>query len=530
MEMKKYYLSIASIFKNETWGMKEWLDHYFFHGIDHIYLVNDFSEDDYLNILQPYINDGVVTLFQNDISKMYVGRQVDINNKFFKPILKESQWVANVDLDEYLYSPKEIDLKNIFSKYENYACVVANWVWFNSNGHLKQPPSIVKYFTKRCEYYDGVYLNPPTRSTEWVKFDAPKVIVNSSFDIFSFEIHHANVSGEIINLSYPNNYNDPELLINHYQIQSKEYWSEIKMKRTDMNHINPIRDMNEHNTLDIGDIDDLRLWEQNKNINKVIGMNNLGKNGRLGNQMFQYSALVGISKNKGYDFRIPFDCELTKCFEMKNCDNKYELIDGDEVELHESHEFCEDLFNGCPNNVTLNGYFQTEKYFKNVENLIRLDFKFKEEIEDEVNLHFKKHLDKNPVSIILRDFNDKFDYPGCNNNHRNLPLEYFNKAIELMGKNRTYIICSNNIDMCKQYFKGDNFIFNDIKTRSNKAYFDLCLSSKCKDFIISNSSFAWWAAWIGGGRTIAPTPWYGEGLSHINTDDLYPTNWEKIKC
>ena len=44
----------------------------------------------------------------------------------------------------------------------------------------------------------------------------------------------------------------------------------------------------------------------------TIGMNNLGKNGRLGNQMFQYAALVGIAKQSGYDFVIPSDCDLVR--------------------------------------------------------------------------------------------------------------------------------------------------------------------------------------------------------------------------
>ena len=41
----KYYFSIASMFKNESWGLKEWIDHNYFHGVDHIYLINDFSEE-----------------------------------------------------------------------------------------------------------------------------------------------------------------------------------------------------------------------------------------------------------------------------------------------------------------------------------------------------------------------------------------------------------------------------------------------------------------------------------------------------
>lgn len=262
----------------------------------------------------------------------------------------------------------------------------------------------------------------------------------------------------------------------------------------------------------------------------MIGMNNLGNNGRLGNQMFQYASLVGIAKNRGFDFRIPKNCDLNRGFVMSNSFNKYGIIDGDEVILHDSHEFCEELYQECPDNVTLNGYFQTEKYFKNVENLIREDFQFKKEIEDEVDFHFGKYLEKNPVSIVVRNYNNTFDYPGCEYNHRNLPVEYFYNSIEMMGKDRIYIICSNNIELCKKIFSGENYIFNDINVESEKQFFDLCLASKCKDFITSNSTFSWWAAWLGNGKAIIPTPWYGPGLSKNNVSDLYPDGWEKIEC
>jgi len=260
----------------------------------------------------------------------------------------------------------------------------------------------------------------------------------------------------------------------------------------------------------------------------TIGMNNLGKNGRLGNQMFQYAALVGIAKQSGYDFVIPSDCDLVRGFGMLHCGERFGMIDGDEVELHDSHEFCEDLFYGCPNHVTLNGYFQSDKYFKNAEKLIRLDFRFKKEIEAEVEEKFGEHLKDDPVSICVRFYNDNFDYPNCSNNHRNIEMEYFDRAIERFGKDRKYIVCSNDIDRFKNHFVGDNFIYNDVDIVSEKAFFDLCLISKCKDFIISNSTFSWWGAWLGDGKVIAPTPWYGPGLSDINTDDLYPEGWEVI--
>tara|TARA_B000000609_G_C24138390_1_gene329704 strand:- start:54 stop:995 length:942 start_codon:yes stop_codon:yes gene_type:complete len=296
-KIKKYYLSVATIFKNESWAMKEWLEHYYFHGVDHVYLVNDFSSDRYLPILQPYIDMGFVTLFHNDISGKYDevddygktiddklnrgqdkkklikelhgfrGRQVEINNKFFKPILNETKWIAQVDCDEFLYSPKHIDLKKIIEQYESYGGIIANWVCFNSNGHVKQPPSIVKHFTKRCEYDASVIVNTPSRGDERVTFDATKMILNTDYKINSFDIHEADIEGKTINLSYYG-LDDPLLLINHYQLQSQEYWEKIKMKRGELNYWNPIRDMNEHRSMDIGNIEDYRLSKQNDNMNQ----------------------------------------------------------------------------------------------------------------------------------------------------------------------------------------------------------------------------------------------------------------------
>ena len=130
-------------------------------------------------------------------------------------------------------------------------------------------------------------------------------------------------------------------------------------------------------------------------------------------------------------------------------------------------------------------------------------------------------------------------------------MEYWDTAIEILGKDRVYIICSNSIEKYKEHFKGENFIFQDKSNeywfehepslRIEKQFFDLCLISKCEDFVVSNSTVSWWGAWLGrkgrhpdstmpvGGRVLIPVPWYAEGLSHINTTDLYPQGWEKIE-
>jgi len=272
----KHYLSVASVFKNESWNLKEWILHYKHHGVDHIYLVNDFSDDEYLPILEPFINEGFVTLFQNNIKEKYRGRQVDVNNRFFLPICSETKWIAQVDLDEFLYSPKCIDLKEILRKYENYGSVETNWVWFNSNDHLHHPTGgLVQNFTSRAEYGERVWMTHRAQTAmygqeepEWFLLYAPKQIVNTSFGAQSFNIHEIRHGGRGINLSFIGRPDDPELLNAHYQIQSREFWEKIKMTRGALNnwYSNNARGWHTFYSLDVGDITDTTLAEQNKEI------------------------------------------------------------------------------------------------------------------------------------------------------------------------------------------------------------------------------------------------------------------------
>jgi hypothetical protein len=109
-------------------------------------------------------------------------------------------------------------------------------------------------------------MKPPGLPPEWVQFNAPKLILNSNFTVESFETHTAITSGNMVNVSTQGMSEDPELLINHYQLQSREYWHQVKMNRGDVNHWfkGSPRDFEGYESMDVGDIEDTRLWEQNK--------------------------------------------------------------------------------------------------------------------------------------------------------------------------------------------------------------------------------------------------------------------------
>lgn len=273
-------------------------------------------------------------------------------------------------------------------------------------------------------------------------------------------------------------------------------------------------------------------------------MNSLGKNGRIGNQLFQYAGLLGIAKNRGFDFCIPdhsnanlfedhsgrsIHHKLQKYFKLSYLNGRFGIIDGDVVELNQ-HHFCEELFDECPDNVTLHGHFESYKYFENVEDELRKDIDFKDEIFE---ICEKFHLQNNlndPVSITVRR-GDFLKYPDC---HPVCDVNYYQECIIGLGKDRQYVIISDDIDWCKnqEIFSGNNFYFVDKHPKNiDKIGYDLCVSSMCKDFIISNSTFAWWISWMGKSKTkkvYMPDPWFGQTYKEWITDGFYPSYSVKV--
>ena len=260
----------------------------------------------------------------------------------------------------------------------------------------------------------------------------------------------------------------------------------------------------------------------------MIGFNALGKLGRLGNQMFQFASLKGIAKNNNYNFCLPpsedkdewVDHQLFIPFKFQNVMLlNIQYIDGNRPTVEEkSFAFDEELYNNCPKWVNLQGYFQSEKYFKNIEDDIRNDFQFHDHIYNPA----KKMVDSvdNPISLHIR----RTDYLTLSHNHNNLGLEYYEEALKHFDNDRTVIIFSDDPEWCNQQeiFSGDRFLVSE----NNTNYVDLCLMTLCKDHIIANSSFSWWGAWLAkGNKVIAPSKWFGPDNAHLDTTDLYCSNW-----
>ena len=268
----------------------------------------------------------------------------------------------------------------------------------------------------------------------------------------------------------------------------------------------------------------------------MLAFNHLGKLGRLGNQMFQYASLRGIARNRGYDFCIPnhnqvvkdpygFDLkiELFYPFEMSHVSSRnIKLLDRGYAPVAEEKQFHFDelLFHMCPDEISLAGFFQSEKYFKHIENEIREDFTFK----DNIFSPCKEMIDSidEAISLHVR----RTDYLQ-NPNHTTLDMDYYEKSLSKMDDNLPIIVFSDDPTWCKEQklFESDRFMISE----SNDHYVDLCLMTLCKYHIIANSSFSWWGAWLSkSNKVIAPSKWFGEGNIDKNTKDLIPDSWTVI--
>jgi len=272
----------------------------------------------------------------------------------------------------------------------------------------------------------------------------------------------------------------------------------------------------------------------------MIGFNHLGKIGRLGNQMFQCAALVGIAKYNNYEYCIPDHSgnkdfggythhELQGCFKMEGFSGKYGYVDGDIVQLDQYH-FCQELLDECPDDCTLVGYFESEKYFKHAEDEVRHNYQFKDEIVDECLTYGKNFLQENPIAVTVR--RGDFLAPHNVNRHKVCDIGYYKKALESF-KGRSILVFSDDIVWCKaqEIFKGKNINFVENSSKIYKGHFDLCLLSMCSDFIIANSTFTWWGAWLSKNKNkkvIAPKEWFGPELQYHILDDQIPENWERM--
>jgi hypothetical protein len=245
-------------------------------------------------------------------------------------------------------------------------------------------------------------------------------------------------------------------------------------------------------------------------------------NGRLGNNLFQIANVISLAKRANTDFIFPENTWAghrgVRPVDLSMF--KYQFPRG---EYNAATEYGEKQFEYVPipytNDFKMSGFYQSWKYFENVrEELLNLYFQPSDNV---VNSLSKYDISTNALGISVR----RGDYLMLQNNHCVLSVDYYQDVINryfLDNTDEIYIF-SDDINWCRNIFGNDvHYVTDDIGTQ-------LFLMSKMKNLILSNSTFAWWGAYLNqnNGIIVAPDPWFGPSNSNIDTKDLYCPNWIK---
>ncbi len=272
-------------------------------------------------------------------------------------------------------------------------------------------------------------------------------------------------------------------------------------------------------------------------------------NGGLGNQMFQYA--IGRCLAEKNKTELNLDVRVFENYPQGITFRKYGLDAFNIIaefakekdisriiQMHkkEKIDVGREKGNLCfqrevldyPNDVYLQGYWQCEKYFLPVENIIRKEFTLKNSLGQEASFYAEKIKNtSNTISLHIR----RGDYVNnriTNQYHGTCSLEYYYKAIEylknVLGNINIYVF-SDDIAWCKS-----NLILEENMEFLNgfKNVEDLYLMSCCKHNIIANSSFSWWGAWLNPRKekmVVAPEQWFKK--EDVQTD-IVPRKWIRL--
>lgn len=140
----QYTLSIGAIFQDEAPYLKEWIEFHKLVGVEHFYLYNNCSQDDFEKVLQPYIDLGEVELFDWPIvatswNNWIYGVQPAAYTNCIQKATGRTQWLALIDIDEFLTPVCALTIPEILKDYEGFGGVCFNWKIFGHSGFFDVP-------------------------------------------------------------------------------------------------------------------------------------------------------------------------------------------------------------------------------------------------------------------------------------------------------------------------------------------------------------------------------------------------------
>lgn len=244
--------------------------------------------------------------------------------------------------------------------------------------------------------------------------------------------------------------------------------------------------------------------------------------GRTGNIMFEVAHAFAKSLQYNRQLVLP-KIDYLKNNILRNFDMSNLILDYERMELIDSpFHFIETSPPSLTKPTIYRGYYQSEKYIKNYENIVKSFYGPTEEFIERAKNEFPFLMNKIVGAINVR----RGDYLLQPTRHPVITIEYINEAYKHLPKCDHIIVLSDDISWCKENIKIPNVIF----VENYLDYDGLWLLSLCNHFIISNSSFSWWGSYLSKHKNktvISPDTWVGPDIVD-KMDDIWCEGWIKI--
>jgi hypothetical protein len=218
----KPYLAIAANYRDEAPYLREWIEFHLLVGIERFFLNDNLSEDDHLDVLAPYIEDGTVVVHeQPDLPIGY--------RELLKQHRGDARWIAFIDSDEFLFSPTGRQLPELLREYEQWPAVGVNRYTFGTSGHRTKPEGLaIESFVRRSPDPSSIKsIVDPTRTRRILNPHA----FSYADDAFAVDENKQPIDGW-----FTTPFTAERLRINHYWTRSLE---ECDAKRWRVRGTNP---------------------------------------------------------------------------------------------------------------------------------------------------------------------------------------------------------------------------------------------------------------------------------------------------
>lgn len=232
-EKHKYQLAVCAIFRDEAPYLKEWIEFHRLVGVEHFYLYNNLSTDNYKDILKPYLKKKLVTLIDWSFAYEDSGRwspiQCSAYDKTINEVRDKVRWLAILDIDEYLFPVEKSNLVEALKEYEPYGGVCVNWQMYGTSHIYKIPRDklLIETLVMKApvDHHENAQVKTILQPSKYSSCPSPHICYYKpgSYQVTENKKKFEGVFTPSVSIS--------KLRINHYWSRDEEFFQRVKVPR-----------------------------------------------------------------------------------------------------------------------------------------------------------------------------------------------------------------------------------------------------------------------------------------------------------